>query len=652
MLSLLLLAACAAPSVIDVDRDGDGYSGVADCDNGDATRHPGAYDALGDGVDQDCDGVDGPDADGDGYVGSDAGGDDCDDSRADVYPGAADAWYDGVDADCAGDSDYDADDDGHDALSGGGQDCDDTDATIHPGAGEHCDGVDEDCDGTVDDHATDAETFYADGDGDGYGDGPVIEACAISAGQAETGNDCDDADPTIHPNAADACGDGIDSDCVANHPACGLWEDGDAGDADATFYGTIGSAGVGRDVGGGQDLTGDGANDVMVGVSAAANGETAVAIFAGPSPGSATVDDADVRIVQASMSDAGDRGWTCVVVTPDLTGDGEPDVFIGNPDVGDHYEGLANFYSAPFTGDRESDAPDVGVVPQSHEELGRYFAAPGDLTGDGVDDFVVTSEDFQTETLVFAGPIDASVTTADAVGTLSGAWPSSDIAEVGVGLAGGDVNGDGIADLITGTEDDESFLFFGPLDGARTDEEADGRFVGESLAGMGCDATVSADQDGDGYAEVVVGACGFFSQQVYVFDGPFGGDRTPADAEAEIQSEDDDDELGQTTASLDLDGDGAADLAVGAYGHDTGFDGTDDGYLLVYYGPLRGTIALLDADVALHGDANDQYFGCRAASAGDVDADGFPDLLVGADCGSWATTAPGFATLWYGGPGE
>lgn len=87
------------------------------------------------------------DQDGDGH--SPAEGD-CDDRDASVHPGADDAPYDGIDSDCDGWSDHDADRDGHDALSAGGADCDDGDRAVHPGAAESRDGRDQDCDGYCD----------------------------------------------------------------------------------------------------------------------------------------------------------------------------------------------------------------------------------------------------------------------------------------------------------------------------------------------------------------------------------------------------------------------------------------------------------------------------------------------------------------------
>jgi hypothetical protein len=91
------------------------------------------------------------------------------------------------------------------------EDCNDSDSVIYPGAEELCDGVDNNCDGEIDEGVT--STFYADTDGDGFGDPDLTdEACQITEGWVTTGNDCDDGDETTYPGASERC-DRIDNDC-------------------------------------------------------------------------------------------------------------------------------------------------------------------------------------------------------------------------------------------------------------------------------------------------------------------------------------------------------------------------------------------------------------------------------------------------------
>jgi len=244
----------------------------SDCDDTLAYVYPGA-DEYCNGTDDDCDGtvdigaVDVStwyaDADSDGYgdasistigctqpTGYVADNTDCDDTMASVYPGATETCN-GVDDDCDGDIDegaagstpYYADADG-DSYGDAGDvdysctapsgyvadstDCDDTDAAINPAAAEHCNGLDDDCDGTVDVGATDESIWYADGDGDGYGDtGSTTTACSPPSGYVGDDTDCHDADAAVHPGATETC-NSVDDDCDGDI-------DEDASDATAWY---------------------------------------------------------------------------------------------------------------------------------------------------------------------------------------------------------------------------------------------------------------------------------------------------------------------------------------------------------------------------------------------------------------------------------
>jgi hypothetical protein len=104
-------------------------------------------------------------------------------------------------------------------------DCNDDDPAIHPGAEETCDGVDQDCDGEIDEEATDGDRWYEDLDGDGYAGAPVT-ACAAEASWSETLDDCDEGSDEVHPEAEETWYDGIDQDCDGND----LDQDGDGFD--------------------------------------------------------------------------------------------------------------------------------------------------------------------------------------------------------------------------------------------------------------------------------------------------------------------------------------------------------------------------------------------------------------------------------------
>ena len=187
------------------DTDEDGTVDQLDCNPSDPTIHPQAADPYGDEIDQDCDGLDGIDRDGDGYPANpDLAGQplhDCDDLNATVHPGAEEVVDDDYDNDCDGFEAIDLDDDG---FLLGLDDCDDSDPTVHDGAQEQPDGVDDDCDGTIDE-----DTAGTDDDGDGYCEGHEYEAGVPSCiDEAEPG-DCNDADALLQVADADGDGDGI-----------------------------------------------------------------------------------------------------------------------------------------------------------------------------------------------------------------------------------------------------------------------------------------------------------------------------------------------------------------------------------------------------------------------------------------------------------
>ncbi len=142
----------------------------------------------------------------------------------------ASVWFDVVNTD--------ADGDGHESDEFGGDDCDDDDDTTNPDGVELCDGVDSDCDGTIDEGSGDAIVFYADNDGDTYGDlDNTVEACDTPSGYTSDTQDCDDDDAAVNPDAVEVC-DSIDNDCDGTVDGPGA---ADAltwyADADADTYG-------------------------------------------------------------------------------------------------------------------------------------------------------------------------------------------------------------------------------------------------------------------------------------------------------------------------------------------------------------------------------------------------------------------------------
>ncbi|GDX82107.1 hypothetical protein LBMAG42_39180 [Deltaproteobacteria bacterium] len=298
-------------SVTMEDLDGDGFVACMECNDGNAAVNPAAAE-LCNGVDDDCDGAVDPDTAADASdwyadVDSDGFGDpavatqsclslagyvadstDCDDADATAFPGAPETC-DGADDDCNGaaddaavdanvyfaDADADAFGDAATSISdcsapsgyvSDSSDCDDADAAVSPSGGEVCDGVDNDCDGTTDEpDASDATFWYADADGDGYGDATVATiACSAPADYVADALDCDDGAAAVNPAAAEVWYDGVDDDCDGNDADADL--DGwlypaDCNDADATVNPDAMETpydGLDADCSGGSDFDADG----------------------------------------------------------------------------------------------------------------------------------------------------------------------------------------------------------------------------------------------------------------------------------------------------------------------------------------------------------------------------------------------------------
>ena len=621
-----------------------------DCDDTDGDIHPFADERC-NGLDDNCNGVEDDsaidqstwyiDSDGDTY-GDDSStvqaceqpsgyadnADDCDDSEASTYPGADEDCSSGVDSNCDGyTGDVDNDGDGSSACD----DCDDSDASVYPSATETCNGQDDDCDGLVDDDDSDldtstATTWYPDSDGDGWGDedSPTI-SCEAPTGYLEVGQDCDDTDDDVRPDAWELCNDGLDSDCDGGSDDC-------EHDLGSVGIAIAGSNSAGTSVAGGSDLDGDGTSELILG----GTGGTGGAVYIGTGPTTASGSFSGATWTGGAGADAG----SALAEPGDTDGDSLDDLLVSGPGAEEAY-----LLMGPVSTSGALRSADVLFEADSSGDDLASAIAGGNLDGNAWGD-VVLSAPGAGGTLtpgagavyVFEGPLTASstLTEADADGTIEGGSAGR---QLGTALGVVDTDGDGTGELVVQgyttvlTSIQGVYVFDRPT-GSLDEGDADAVISGNgSNADLGS-VVAGGDLDGDGYEDLVLGGPDTSQGRAWVFLGPITTDLGVANADWTLSGESSADEAGASLAVVDdLDGDGTSELLVGAPGGSVAY--------LLFGGAVSGSTALADADALFVGASAADEAGSGVAGTGDLDGDGRTDLLIGAGGASEAVIIEG-----------
>jgi hypothetical protein len=387
-----------------------------------------------------------------------------------------------------------------------------------------------------------------------------------------------------------------------------------AGEADFhNFGGAVAGAG---------DVNGDGYADVVVGAQFAAEGNGRIYIYAG-SPGGLS----PTPSWTAEGAAYGDDFGSSVSGAGDVNGDGYADILVGAPGAGDNEEGQAYlFFGSP---DGIGATAWSATGEQAYGDFGDAVSGAGDVNGDGYADIAVGQRSYGTYLLgaayVYLGSASGPSETADWT-----EYGESDYDYFGRTLAAaGDVNGDGYADLAIGSRnyggnvEGKVFVYAGSPVGLEatalwsTTGVANGDVFGISIGGAG-------DVDGDGYGDLVVGAPGNGEDRgrVYLYHGSSEGLSTAW----HIAGENDDDQFGTTVAGAgDANGDGYADIISGAPCY---LGGLERGKAYGYYGG-GDPLSFFD-EWSQPGQNMVDLFGYSVAPAGDVNGDGYGDVIVGA----------------------
>lgn len=406
------------------------------------------------------------------------------------------------------------------------------------------------------------------------------------------------------------------------------------------------------------DVNGDGYDDIIAGVPYFMDEEPfegVALVFYGSENGLSSSPDwsAESDQVEAKF------GWS-VSGAGDVNGDGYADVIIGSPGYGDEQNDEGRVFIYYGSPEGLSETPGwTAEINQLEAFFGSSVSSAGDINNDGYSDVVAGSYNFTNDQeyeggiFVYYGSSSGPSKNYDWSYESDQEW-----ANLGWSVSSaGDVNGDGFSDVIAGApyfdfdemEFGSAFVFYGSESGLpdTLDWTAMTSHIGTEY---GTSVSSAGDVNGDGYDEVIIGAPMFSGGEAWMgsafsFYGSSSGlsDLLNWSSTSGIENA----VFGYDVSTAgDINGDGYGDVIVGAHGYKNGE--SLEGAVYLFYGSSTGlsnsSYSLIESDV------ENALLGITVSCAGDVNGDGYDDIIAGASGITMEDDTQGAIFLWYGSP--